>query len=43
MILAFIGCGGGNATAPTKGTKQDVPKSPVLEDTAKVPPSIPNI
>jgi len=43
MLLLFIGCEGGNTTAPTKGTEQDIPKSPVVEDTAKVPPSIPAI
>jgi len=43
MILLFIGCGGENTTTPTKGTEQDVPKSPVVEDAAKVPPSIPAI
>jgi len=43
ILLAFIGCGGGNATTPTKGIEQDVPKSPHLENKEKVPPSIPQI
>jgi len=43
MVLLFIGCGGGDATTPTKGTQQDVPKSPLLKNKEKVPPSIPAI
>jgi len=43
ILLAFMGCGGGDATTPTKDTEQNVPKSPVLEDKGKVPPSIPAI
>jgi len=43
ILLAFIGCGGGNSTTPTKGTKQNLPKVPILENKEKVPPSIPQI
>jgi len=42
MLLAFIGCGGGNSST-TKAIEQDVPKAPVLDNKEKVPPSIPTI
>ena len=47
MLVLFVGCGEGSSThedppAPSSNTN-DVPKSPVLGNKEKVPPSIPNI
>jgi hypothetical protein len=42
MILGFIGCGEGSSNS-AEMTEQNGPKSPVLNEKEKVPPSIPNI
>jgi len=43
ILLAFIGCGGGDATTPTNATEENLPKAPLLKNKEKVPPSIPAI
>ncbi len=42
MLLLFVGCGGGSSN-PNKSTEQNVPKSPVVSEKEKIPPSIPDI
>jgi len=42
IFLLFIGCGSGNSNT-TETTKQNGPKSPVVNEKEKAPPSIPNI
>jgi len=42
MLLLLLGCGGGNSNS-SEFTEQNAPKSPVMNEKEKVPPSIPNI
>ena len=42
IFLLFIGCAGENSKS-TEITEQNGPKSPVVNEKEKVPPSIPNI
>ena len=42
IFLLFVGCGEGRSNA-TETTEQNGPKSPVVNEKERVPPSIPNI
>ena len=44
IVLLFVGCGeGSSSTSSNESLEQNGPKSPVLNEKGKVPPSIPNI
>lgn len=43
ILLSFIGCGEGSSTYEDSPAPTNTPKSPVLENKEKIPPSIPNI
>jgi len=44
MLLLFVGCGGSSTHEdPPAPNTSETPKSPVLENKEKTPPSIPNI
>ena len=41
MAIIFIGCGSSNSVENSRPS--DTPKSPIIQEKDKVPPSIPNV